>query len=76
MFALITSSVTSITQLGSTAGIGLLLDTLIVRSFLLPSLMSLLGRWFWWPSQPLRSPAGGEANHQQHQYVYHQATTQ
>lgn len=61
MFALMTSTVTSITQLGSTVGIGLLLDTLVVRSFVLPSLMALLGRWFWWPSRPLQSPAGGEA---------------
>lgn len=61
MFALMTSTVTSITQLGSTVGIGLLLDTLIVRSFLLPALMALIGRWFWWPSRPPQSPAGGEA---------------
>jgi uncharacterized membrane protein YdfJ with MMPL/SSD domain len=40
MFAVITSTVTSITQLGSTVGIGLLLG------FLLPSLMGLIGRWF------------------------------
>ena len=29
--------------------IGLLLDTLIVRSLLMPSIATLLGRWFWWP---------------------------
>jgi hypothetical protein len=28
---------------------GLLLDTLIVRSLLMPSIATLLGRWFWWP---------------------------
>jgi RND superfamily putative drug exporter len=37
-----------------TVGIGLLLDTLIVRTFLIPSLVALLGRWFWWPRLPSR----------------------
>jgi RND superfamily putative drug exporter len=27
----------------------LLVDTLIVRSLLMPSIATLLGRWFWWP---------------------------
>jgi hypothetical protein len=52
------STTTTITQLGSTVGIGLLLDTLIVPSFLLPSLMALIGGWFWWPSRPPQSPPG------------------
>jgi putative drug exporter of the RND superfamily len=26
-----------------------MLDTLIVRTFVLPSLVALFGRWFWWP---------------------------
>jgi hypothetical protein len=32
-----------------TIGIGLLVDTLIVRSFVTPSVAPALGRWFWWP---------------------------
>ncbi len=36
-------------QFGSTLCIGLLLDTLIVRTFLLPSIATVLGRRFWWP---------------------------
>jgi putative drug exporter of the RND superfamily len=32
-----------------TIGIGLLVDTLIVRSFMTPSIAAALGRWFWWP---------------------------
>ncbi|MGB6209527.1 RND family transporter [Mycobacterium sp.] len=54
MFALVGSTVLSIEQVGLTVGIGLLLDTLIVRSFLMPSLVALLGRWFWWPRLPSR----------------------
>ena len=36
-------------QMGSTIAIGLLVDTFIVRSLLMPSIATLLGRWFWWP---------------------------
>lgn len=51
MFALVGSSVLSIAQVGTTIGVGLLLDTLVVRTFVLPSLIALLGRWFWWPTR-------------------------
>jgi RND superfamily putative drug exporter len=47
---------------------GLLFDTLIVRSFMTPAIATLLGRWFWWPqrvrTRPLRTqplPAAVEA---------------
>jgi RND superfamily putative drug exporter len=50
MFALAGSSVLSIAQIGVTIGVGLMIDTLIVRTFVLPSLVALLGRWFWWPT--------------------------
>lgn len=56
MFALAGSSVLSIAQIGVTIGVGLLLDTLIVRTFVLPSLVALLGRWFWWPTMLPRGP--------------------
>jgi uncharacterized membrane protein YdfJ with MMPL/SSD domain len=36
-------------QIGTTIGLGLLFDTLIVRSFMTPAIATLLGRWFWWP---------------------------
>ena len=39
----------SIAQVGSTIALGLLFDTLIVRSFMTPSIAAILGRWFWWP---------------------------
>jgi putative drug exporter of the RND superfamily len=37
-----------------TIGIGLLVDTLIVRSFMTPSIAAALGRWFWWPVNTLK----------------------
>ena len=36
-------------QVGTTIGLGLLVDTLVIRSFMTPSIAALLGRWFWWP---------------------------
>ncbi|MGD1172568.1 RND family transporter [Mycobacterium seoulense] len=49
MLALLSSSVLSIAQIGTTIAVGLLLDTLVVRAFIVPSIVALLGRWFWWP---------------------------
>jgi RND superfamily putative drug exporter len=46
----------SIAQVGSTIAVGLLFDTLIVRSFMTPSIAALMGRWFWWP-QSVQTPA-------------------
>jgi RND superfamily putative drug exporter len=31
-----------------------LVDAAIVRAFLVPSLMKLLGKWNWWAPKPLR----------------------
>jgi RND superfamily putative drug exporter len=49
MASMLGSSLLIIAQLGSTIAIGLLLDTLVVRTLLMPSIATLLGRWFWWP---------------------------
>jgi len=57
MAAMIVSDVRVVGQVGTTIGLGLLFDTLIVRSFLTPSIAALLGRWFWWPMNvPSRPP--------------------
>ncbi|QRY46289.1 RND family transporter [Mycolicibacterium boenickei] len=57
MFALLASDVRTIGQVGSTIGIGLLFDTLIVRALMTPSIAALLGRWFWWPLHVRQRPA-------------------
>jgi putative drug exporter of the RND superfamily len=49
MMSMIVSDLRVVGQLGMTIGIGLLVDTLIVRSFMTPSIAAALGRWFWWP---------------------------
>ncbi|ETB13796.1 membrane protein [Mycobacterium avium subsp. silvaticum ATCC 49884] len=50
MLAMLTSELRTIGQVGSTVCIGLLLDTLIVRSFVVPSILRIVGPWFWWPT--------------------------
>jgi RND superfamily putative drug exporter len=42
-------------QLGVVIGIGVLLDTLLVRTVLVPSLVVLLGERFWWPRRVSRA---------------------
>ena len=43
-------------QIGTTIALGLLFDTLIVRSFMTPAIAALLGRWFWWPLNVRQRP--------------------
>src|SRR6201996_2194380 len=67
MASMLGSDLRVLGQFGSTVCIGLLLDTLIVRTLLMPSIATLLGRWFWWPlvvhprgdygRKPVRAPA-------------------
>jgi len=57
MASLVTSDLRSIGQGGTTIGLGLLFDTLIVRSLMTPSIAALLGRWFWWPLKVRSRPA-------------------
>jgi RND superfamily putative drug exporter len=49
MASFIFSDLVVLGQIGTTIALGLLFDTLIVRSFMTPSIAALLGRWFWWP---------------------------
>ena len=51
MASMVVSDLRIIGQVGTTIGLGLLFDTLIVRAFMTPSIAALLGRWFWWPQQ-------------------------
>lgn len=45
----------TLTQIGIIVCIGVLLDTLLVRTVIVPSLTFLTGERFWWPGRPLRS---------------------
>ena len=41
-------------QLGLAVAIGVLLDTFVVRTVMVPGIVLLLGRWNWWPSAQFR----------------------
>jgi RND superfamily putative drug exporter len=49
MASMVVSDLRVVGQVGTTIGLGLLFDTLVVRAFMMPSVAAMLGRWFWWP---------------------------
>ena len=51
MFAMMFGSISSLAQLGFTVGMGLLLDTFIVRTLVVPASATLLGSLLWWPER-------------------------
>ncbi len=63
MMSMAASDLSSIGQAGTTIGLGLLFDTLIVRSLMTPSIAALLGRWFWWPQQTAPRPTSQALHH-------------
>jgi RND superfamily putative drug exporter len=56
MMSMAVSELTVIGQVGTTIGLGLLFDTLVVRSFMTPAIAALLGKWFWWPTAVRQRP--------------------
>jgi RND superfamily putative drug exporter len=54
MMSMMVSQLRVIGELGTTIGLGLFVDTLIVRSFMTPSIAAALGHWFWWPINTFR----------------------
>lgn len=45
-------------QFGFGVAAGILMDTFLVRTLLIPALVVLLGRWNWWPSRLFHRNAG------------------
>ncbi|MCV7033443.1 MMPL family transporter [Mycobacterium heckeshornense] len=58
MSSFVFSDLRVIGQVGTTIGLGLLFDTLVVRTFMTPAIAVLLGTWFWWPLRVRRRPSG------------------
>lgn len=54
MLALTVSSLATVVQLGFVIGVGLLLDTFIVRTITVPAVAVLVGDLNWWPSKTPR----------------------
>lgn len=45
---------TTLAQLGLIVGLGVLIDTLLVRTVVVPAVFALVGDRIWWPSRPSR----------------------
>lgn len=43
------------TQLGIIVGLGILLDTFVVRTLVIPALFALIGDRIWWPARPTKA---------------------
>lgn len=59
MFGMLAASLTTLVQTGFVIGVGLLLDTFVVRTLTVPAIAATLGSANWWPSksaaaEPLR----------------------
>jgi RND superfamily putative drug exporter len=52
MFGLLFASITMMVQAGFVLGMGILLDTFLVRTVTVPAIATLVGRGNWWPSRP------------------------
>src|SRR6476661_5926298 len=57
MMSMSVSEMVVVAQIGTTIGLGLLFDTLVIRAFMTPSIAALLGPWFWWPQIVRQRPA-------------------
>jgi putative drug exporter of the RND superfamily len=56
MMSMAVSDLAVVAQIGSTIGLGLLFDTLVIRAFMTPSIAALLGPWFCWPQVVRQRP--------------------
>ena len=55
--SMMSGSLLGLLQIGFAVAFGVLLDTFVVRTTLVPAIIVLLGRWSWWPR---RGPGGKE----------------
>ena len=60
--ALVVAPLQVLQQVGLSVALGVLIDTLIVRSLLIPALTALIGEWVWWPSRPHRTSAASASS--------------
>jgi len=64
--SMLSASILGLLQIGFAVAFGVLLDTFVVRTTLVPAITVLLGRWSWWPRRgpgrvlAEKAPAGDE----------------
>jgi RND superfamily putative drug exporter len=52
MFGLLFGSLSTMGQTGFIIGVGVLIDTFVVRTITVPALAAMIGQANWWPSKP------------------------
>ena len=57
MFGLLFGSLSTMVQTGFIIGVGLLIDTFVVRTITVPALAAMIGPANWWPSKPTAAKA-------------------
>ena len=68
--SMLSGSILGLLQIGFAVAFGVLLDTFVVRTTLVPAITVLLGRWSWWPR---RGP--GTATHREARWSHEQTAT-
>jgi RND superfamily putative drug exporter len=58
MFGLLFASISMMVQAGFVLGMGILLDTFLVRTVTVPAIATLVGQGNWWPSRPQQHKSG------------------
>jgi putative drug exporter of the RND superfamily len=64
MFGLLLSGIAAVVQIGFVVGVGLLLDTFLVRTITVPAIAAVAGSASWWPSGVLTAMRRGRARRQ------------
>ncbi|ORW33460.1 hypothetical protein AWB91_07790 [Mycobacterium paraense] len=76
MFGLMTASIYTMAEAGFILGMGILIDTFLVRTITVPAMAALIGQKNWWPSHLGKSAAQVYAAHQRKQQQLEQLTDQ
>jgi len=67
MFGLLFASISTMAEAGFIIGVGILIDTFLVRTITVPAIAAMIGQKNWWPSQLGKSPAQVYAAYQSKQ---------
>lgn len=64
MFGLLFASISTLLQAGFVVGVGILLDTFLVRTITVPAIATLIGKANWWPAKVKPTPRKPRAERQ------------
>ncbi|WP_425436872.1 RND family transporter [Mycobacterium palustre] len=76
MFGLMTASIYTMAEAGFILGMGILIDTFLVRTITVPAMAAMIGQKNWWPSHLGKSAAQVVAAHHKKQQQLDQLTEQ